>query len=119
MDALPGPACVACGGPAVVHWQRCLTEAEIAQQQAIEQDRRREVALLADPALPPPIFPPMPDFLDATTPVYGCAQHGISLDAASHVHQATCAAPPVCDCKPEAAPDPEPEPAPVVLPAGW
>jgi hypothetical protein len=96
---------VACGGPAVVHWQRRLTEAEIAQQQAIEQDRRREVALLADPAKPAPIFPPMPDFLDATTVVYACAQHGISLDAASLIHQSACAAPPVCTCKPEAQPD--------------
>jgi hypothetical protein len=115
----PGPTCTACGAPAAVHWQRRLTEAEITQQQAIEQDRRREVALLADPAKPAPIFPPMPDFLDATTVAYGCTQHGISLDAASLIHQSACAAPPTCTCTPEAQPEPEPEPEPVQLPPGW
>ena len=119
MDALTGPACAACGAAAVVHWQRRLTADEIAQQQAIEQERRREIALLADPDQPPPLFPPMPDYLDAATVVYSCAQHSISLDAASLTHQATCSAPPACDCTPEAVPDPEPDPDPVILPAGW
>lgn len=117
MDAPAGPACTACSAPAVVHWQRRLNTDEITTQQAIEQDRRRAAALDADPAKPAPVLPPMPDFLDATTPVYGCMQHSISLDAASRTHQATCTAPPACTCTPEAPP--QNETAPIALPAGW
>lgn len=117
--ASTGPACGACGIPAVVHWQRRLTPAEIAVQQAIEQDRRDQTLLLADPQLPPPAFPPMPDFLDATRIVPACAQHSISLDAATLTHQATCAAPPTCDCTPEPPPQPTPDPPGPDLPPGW
>lgn len=111
-----GPACRSCGAPAVVHWQRRLTEAEIAAEQKIEQDRRNETALLADSQLPAPVFPPMPDFLDATTVVFGCAQHAISIDAATRIHQAACTG---CDCTPEPAPPPDPEPETPALPPGW
>jgi hypothetical protein len=119
MNAPPGPTCSACSAPAAVHWQRRLTDEEIARQQAIEQDRRREVVLLADPAKPAPLFPPMPDFLDATAVVFACAQHSISLDAASLIHQSACAAPPKCTCTPEAQPESEPQPEPPALPPGW
>lgn len=114
-----GPSCRACGAPAVVHWQRRLLPDEIAAQQQIEQERRNDATLLADPQLPAPVFPPMAGFLDATAVVLACAEHGITLDAAAHVHQAACAAPPVCDCTPEPLPVPDPEPDPVELPAGW
>lgn len=119
-----GPACTLCGADAVVNWQRRLTEAEVAEAQGIEQDRRQERLLLADPQLPPLDFGPLPDCADWTHAVYGCDQHGINKPAASHVHQATCTAPqvanlPGCDCTPEPHPQAPPEPEPVVLPAGW
>lgn len=114
-----GPVCAGCGEPAVVHWQRRLTEAEIAAEQAIEQARRDARLLLADPQLPPPDFGPMPDYLDATTIVPACVKHAIALDAAAHIHQATCTAPPACDCTPEPLPEPEPEPPAPELPPGW
>jgi hypothetical protein len=120
LDITPaGPASAACGVPAVVHWQRRLTADEIAVQQQIEQDRRDQATLLADPQLPAPDFPPMPDFLDATTIVPACAQHSISIDAATLIHQATCGAPPVCDCTPEPIPPSDPEPTGPELPPGW
>lgn len=119
MATVPGPTCAACGGPAVVHWQRRLTDTEITMQQAIEQDRRKEVALLADPDQPAPVFPPMPDFLDATTTIPACASHSISIDLAALVHAKDCAAPPKCTCTPEPTPQPDPDRAPVQLPPGW
>jgi hypothetical protein len=114
-----GPTCAACGAPAVVNWQRRLTTAEITTQQAIEQARRDERLLLADPQLPTPDLGPMPDYLDATTTVVACAQHAISIDAATRIHQATCTAPPTCDCTPEQQPPQPPEPDPTPLPPGW
>lgn len=113
-----GPPCGTCGTPAAVHWQRRLTTDEIAAQQKIEQDRRNDTLVLADPQLPAPVFPPMPDFLDATTTIYGCAQHAITLDQAVHTHTAGCTAPP-CNCTPEPLPKPAPEPPSVELPPGW
>lgn len=114
-----GPVCAACGVSAVVHWQRRLTADEIATQQQIEQDRRDQVALLADPQLPAPVVPPMPDYLDATRIVPACGQHAIDIDSATLIHQATCSAPPTCDCTPETPPQPAPEPPTPELPPGW
>jgi hypothetical protein len=119
MATPPGPSCAACGAPAIVHWQRRLTDAEVTEQQDIEQARRWEIGLLADPDQPPPVFPPLPDFLDATTVVPACADHSISLELAALVHAKDCAAPPVCACTPEPTPDPEPQPEPAALPPGW
>lgn len=118
-----GPTCSLCGGTAVVHWQRRLTSDEVAAAQAIEQARRDEAVILADPQLPPPVFGPLPTCADWTRTVHGCIRHYITMDAAVLVHQAACTAPaeadlPGCNCTPEAAvPDPEPEPAP--MPPGW
>jgi len=118
-----GPACTLCGAPAVVHWQRRLTPTEVGAAQAIEQDRRDQADLLADPQKPPALWPPLPDCADWTRIVHGCMVHAISRDAAALVHQATCTAPgvglPGCDCEPEAAPADEPEPVAAELPAGW
>ncbi|SFF11681.1 hypothetical protein SAMN05216251_108229 [Actinacidiphila alni] len=107
-----------CTGTVVVHWQRRLLPDEIAAQEAIEQDRRSTILTEADPQLPAPEFPPM-DFSDSTVIVHACAQHALSIDAAAVVHQATCAAPPACDCKPEPAPQPDPLTDPPAMPAGW
>lgn len=53
------------------------------------------------------------DDLAATVPVYACAEHTITRDAASRVHAAGCPAPdparlPDCGCTPEPLPAPEP-----------
>jgi hypothetical protein len=119
MDAPTGPACAACGAPAVVHWQRRLNDDEIVTQQAIEQERRNDAALLADPDQPSPLVPPMPDFLDDTTIVHACADHSITIDQAALVHAKDCTAPPACTCTPEPPPKPDPDRAPVELPPGW
>lgn len=119
MGTLPGPTCASCGGPAVVHWERRLTDAEITAQQDAEKNRRWEVSLLADPDQPPPEFGPMPDFLDATVAVLACIAHAISLDTAALVHAKDCTAPPACTCTPEPAPQPAPPPEPAELPPGW
>ncbi|MFG2722700.1 hypothetical protein ACGFW5_31040 [Streptomyces sp. NPDC048416] len=113
-----GAACTRCGGPAVVHWGRRLTDDEFAAYLALEQERRDRVALLADPQLPTPDFGPMPTPADCTRTIYGCAAHAIGLEAASLVHAKTCTAPP-CNCTPEAAPQPAPKPTPAPLPASW
>lgn len=119
-----GPECALCGEAAIVNWQRRLTPAEIAEAQAAERERRDQALLLADPQLPPPDFGPLPDCADWTRAVYACAAHGITLDAAALVHQATCTAPqpadlPGCDCTPETRPDSPPDPPPPELPTGW
>lgn len=119
-----GPVCTACGDTAVVHWQRRLTPAEIAVEQAKEQSRRDEAVLLADPALPPPEFGPLPDCTDWTHIVHGCLAHYITRDAAARIHQAACTAPnpahtPGCDCTPEPLPPAPPEPPAAELPPGW
>jgi len=118
------PACGLCGTPAIVHWQRRLTPDEITEQQVLEQARRDEAVLLADPQLPPPEFGPMPGYLDAARIVFGCKDHAITQDAAALTHQAHCTAPaahglPGCNCAPEPAPQPEPEPPAAELPPGW
>jgi hypothetical protein len=119
-----GPVCTLCGKKAVVSWQRRLTPAEIAEAQALEQARRDQALLLADPQLPPPDFGPLPGCADWTRIVHGCATHGIEPDAAALIHQGDCTAPqvadlPGCDCTPEPTPQPALEPEPAPLPAGW
>lgn len=126
-DAPPpavGPACTLCGiagGPDVWlgHWQRRLTPDEIAAHQQLEQNRRDEALLLADPDQPPPDFGPMPDGADWTRVVFGCVDHAIDRDAAALIHQATCSAPPTCDCTPEPVPTPTAPPEPPPAPPGW
>ena len=108
-----GPACTACGEAAVVNWQRRPTEQELADLIATEQERRAQLLLLADPQLPPPEFGPLPTADGMTRTVYACAQHAITMDAASRIHASTCTAPntanlPGCDCTPEPLPPPEP-----------
>lgn len=119
-----GPACALCGDAAVVHWQRRLTPDEVAAVQQIEQDRRDQVLLLADPDKPLPEFGPLPDCADYTRAVHGCISHAITLDAAALVHQGACTAPaadglPGCDCTPEQPPQSDPGDEPAPLPEGW
>ncbi|GAA3267777.1 hypothetical protein [Streptomyces lavendulae] len=119
-----GPRCGLCGGPAVVQWQRRLTETEFADYLSLIQDRRDNQLLLADPDQPPPDLGPLPDPSDCTRSVYACAQHAITLDAAARVHTQTCTAPaesdlPGCNCAPEPVAVPDPEPERPQLPASW
>jgi hypothetical protein len=115
---------VACGGDAVVNWQRRPTAAEVADVINTEVDRRTELLILADPQLPRPQFGPLPTGDSMTRAVYACAEHAISLDGAAHVHQSVCTAPnpadlPGCNCTPD-MPEPADEPAPrVQLPDHW
>lgn len=44
-----------------------------------------------------------------TTSRYGCDEHQLDPETAGMVHQAGCAAPPVCDCEPEHHSEPTPE----------
>lgn len=117
------PTCHLCGDRAAVHWQRRLTDDELAAVQQLEQDRRDQVMALADPAQAPPTFPPLPGPQDFTTVVHGCVAHAITIEAAALIHAKTCTAPgavlPGCDCTPEPAPAPEPDPEPLLLPPGW
>lgn len=127
--AIPsGPLCAACGDTAVVHWQRRPTDDELAEIVRVEKDRREQLLLLADPQLPAPQFPPLPAAETTTRIVHACADHAITLDAASRVHASSCTAPneadlPDCDCTPEPVPEPEFEaaadPASSRLPAHW
>lgn len=119
-----GQPCTLCGETAVVHWLRRLTPDEVAQEQAIEQGRRDNVMLLADPQLPAPTFGPLPDCADCVHTVWACGEHAIEADAAALVHQGDCTAPnaddlPGCGCTPEPAPEQPPVPEPAPLPAGW
>lgn len=120
-----GPLCVACGEPAIVHWLRRLTDDELDEVRRVESERRAEVLRLADPQLPPPVFPPLTSGEDFTRTVYSCGPHAITLDAAALVHASTCTAPndadlPGCDCTPEPAPVAPAEETPVpVLPDHW
>jgi hypothetical protein len=109
-----------------VNWQRRPTEAEVADVINTEEERRAVLQLLADPLLGPPEFGPLPIGDGMTRPVYACAQHAITLDGASLIHQSTCTAPntdnlPGCDCTPETtAPAPlEQTPAALQLPDHW
>ncbi|NUR03273.1 MAG: hypothetical protein HOY79_44200 [Streptomyces sp.] len=57
-----------------------------------------------------------------TAAVFACDGHAISLDAAAHVHAATCTAPGTtgCTCTPEPIPPGAPVQAtPPNLPPGW
>ncbi|MFI5814841.1 hypothetical protein ACIA7S_28280 [Streptomyces sp. NPDC051643] len=117
-------ACVACGGDALVSWQRRPTETEVADVVAAEKDRRAERLLLADPDLPPPEFGPLPTADGMTRTVYACGQHAIDLDAAALVHTSSCTAPnpanlPGCDCTPETPPHEPLDDEPMPLPEHW
>lgn len=120
-----GPACTACGEPAIVHWLRRLTDDELDEVRRVESDRRAEVLRLADPQLPAPVFPPLPTGADFTRAVYSCGPHAITMDAAALVHASSCTAPnetdlPGCDCTPEPAPEAPVEAAPAApLPDHW
>lgn len=121
-----GPRCTACPDWAIVQWRRRLTDAELAAHITLEQEKRDERLLLADPQLPPPEFGPLPQADECTTPVFACGPHAIDMDAAALVHASSCTAPneadlPGCDCTPEPLPEPEPvdEPAPMLLPEHW
>lgn len=120
-----GPTCAACGDEAVVHWRRRLTDDELAVHVRLEQERRDQALLLADPQLPAPVFPPLPTGEDDTRTIYTCGPHAITMDAAALIHQSSCTAPndadlPGCDCTPEAhAADPTEDEAPSRLPAHW
>ena len=113
-----GPPCTQCGANAVVHWTRRLTDDEFDAYVALEQARRDNATLLADPQLPKPDFAPLPTPEDCVRTVYACADHAIGLEAASLIHEKTCTAPP-CNCTPEPAPPPELEPTPAPLPDSW
>jgi hypothetical protein len=118
-----------------VNWRRRPTDDEHAAHITLEQERRDERLLLADPQQPAPVFPPLPTADTTTITVYACADHAISMEAASRIHQARCTAPfpgitggtePVkCDCTPEPHPTTTPDPveddgqAVSRLPAHW
>ncbi|MEV5944400.1 hypothetical protein [Streptomyces sp. NPDC051994] len=123
----PGLKCAACDAPPLVHWQRRLTDTELADYIALEQARRDEQALLADQQQAPPDFGPLPTAADVTRAVHACGLHAIGIDAAALIHAKNCGAPFVgvngqvmaCDCTPEPAAPPEPAPTAPRLPASW
>lgn len=119
----PGPACTLCGALALVHWQRRLTDHELAAEQALETSRRDTAALLADPQQPRPGPVPLPAADDMTRLVHACGPHAITLEGAALIHASSCTAPnesflPGCDCTPEVRPK-EPVEAETALPAHW
>ncbi|MFJ8798525.1 hypothetical protein [Streptomyces sp. NPDC102487] len=118
-----GPPCVMCGKPALVHWMRRPTDEELVAIQRLEQDRRDHALQLADPQLPNPVFPPMPQGADTTVAVYACGPHAIGMEDAALIHSSACTAPneadlPGHDCIPEKLPTEPPE-KPGPLPAHW
>lgn len=121
-----GPVCshAGCTGRVVAQWRRRPTDGELDAHVALEETRREERLLLADPQLPPPVFPPLPSAEDTVIAVFACARHAIDIDLASRVHAADCRAPheehlPVCDCEPEPLPESESVEETVTLPTGW
>lgn len=89
------------------HWQRRLTEAEIAAETA---------AYEADGKVAPQPH-------EFTYLVHACGDHCISIDAATLIHQADCPGPnssilPDCGCTPEKPPE-RPAFVPPALPAHW
>ncbi|MEU8839917.1 hypothetical protein AB0D97_12420 [Streptomyces roseus] len=94
-----------CGEPASVQWKRRPTLAEADQ-----------LSHGADPG-------------DSYIPVYACADHALTPDAAVLMHQAVCSGPgktAACDCTPEPLPEPDLEGDPSKpadperpLPPGW
>ncbi len=80
----PGPpprqcSAPACTAPAVLQWQRIVTDAELAQI-----------------TLPP-------GETTANVAVFGCDTHAMSLDSAAYLHLATCTWPGPCTCLTPAA----------------
>ncbi|MEU6340295.1 hypothetical protein ABZ883_05000 [Streptomyces sp. NPDC046977] len=118
-----GPACALCGAPALVHWNRRLTDDEYADYERVELSRRAARRFLADPDRPAPTFRPLWDRGDTLHPVHACGKHAITMEAAALIHASSCTAPneadlPGCDCVPEQPPG-EPELHKTVLPAHW
>jgi hypothetical protein len=96
-----------------VQWQRRPTADEVAAVIAVEQARRDEALVNADPTRPAPVFGPLPTGEDTLIAVFGCGPHAINMDLAALVHAANCTAPnvanlPSCNCTPEPAPPPQP-----------
>jgi hypothetical protein len=123
--AAPAPTChnTSCQERPLVQWRRRLTAAELAQELALEQQRRADRYELRDVQKPPPVEGPMPTGEDFVRAVLACGSHAIDIDAAALVHAADCPGPdsrtlPGCGCTPEPEPEPEPVTAPE-LPAHW
>lgn len=133
LPATVGPVCALCGVPVGsdagrfgASWQRRLTDDELDAHVALEQGKRDQRILLADPQQPPPDFGPLPQASECTAPVYACGTHVIAQEAAALVHAKECTAPnpdhlPGCDCTPEPAPQAAvaAEPEAMRLPAHW
>lgn len=96
-------ACGACGGTALVVWQRRAKPEELAAIPRAHGGPNQE----------------------AVSAVYACGSHAISAELGSLIHQPTCSGPssaqlPACDCTPEPLPVPTvPEPVPPAMPDGW
>lgn len=119
-----GPVCERCHAPALVQWQRRLTQAEMDAEHARINVIRAERILLQDPENPI-VFGPLPSITDSTTAVFACGDHAIDQAAAGLIHQATCTGPhgdqtphPKCSCTPEPHPERAPQPT-NTGPAHW
>jgi hypothetical protein len=108
-----------------VQWLRRPTDDEVTDVVQVEQSRRDQALLLADPRLPAPDFGPLPTGAGMTRTVYACGPHAIRLDSAALVHASSCTAPndtdlPDCDCTPEPVQQTPVEKEPAVrLPDHW
>ncbi|MFE2712225.1 hypothetical protein ACFXKI_09605 [Streptomyces mirabilis] len=108
-----------------MNWQRRLTDDELAEHVSAAEQRREQVVLMADPQLPAPVFPPLPDGSGDTHLLLACSEHAIDKDLAGRIHQKICTAPNEigrwgCDCTPEPAPvAPVEEIAAAPLPDHW
>lgn len=117
---LPG-----CTADPVAQWSRRLTPAELDAEIAAEMGRRAQILALADLDGPEPDLGPPPTSDDWTAAVHACGPHAITLDAATRIHQPTCAPDeaklPACGCTPEQPADPVTPPGQdgVTLPTGW
>jgi hypothetical protein len=125
-DFLPAPESAPAPVAQPAGLLRRLTDDELAAHVSLEQGRRDERLLLADPQLPTPDFGPLPQPEECTRPVFACGAHAINQAAAVLVHTKACTAPnaadlPGCDCTPEPPPKsvPAEEPAPPRLPKHW
>lgn len=112
-----------CTDKPLVHWQRRLTDAEVAAEHAREQGKRDARMLLRDTQKPAPDFGPLPDPASYSYLVHACGQHAIGMEAAALIHAGDCAGPdspalPDCGCTPEAPSAPAPR-VEQELPAHW
>jgi hypothetical protein len=67
-----------CGNQPTLQWQRWATEAEL--------EWLRSVGEIG------------PEDTECLLPIRGCDEHKITDDLAAVIHDASCAAPPTCDC---------------------